>query len=332
MSNSPTSGLGTGGSLANDRTADDPTSTAISQIDDLIRQMSQLAPKAAVRDANATGGLIPGLKPTSAEDVSLFYTQNIQPLLTFRNELQQSQMGFVTLPDGTVMSKGELPPEQQAALDKANAVKYAQILNQFGLDQFNVMSKATSQANDVAQSDFTNKLGTWDRMLGLDKFGFDQATKKLDRWLGIQDQATKEAQLEQDAQKLAIPYGTTNGKTDFSGADLGAGVAGLASMAGIGGNTPVIRYPGTQTMDPIGTINTRSQAMGGGGAAPTLEMPAPLATAGNMPTPPQLSAGPAAPTLQLPPQLSMPAPAPGLPAWAPNTDQRPNNGRGIVAG
>lgn len=314
MSNSPTSGLGTGGSLAND-TSGDWQGVALSQLNDVLDALMQAKPDRNDPTFKSSDGSFDSAAYASAIGEWGKQYGNVQSSI---KNLQLSSMGLHTLPDGTMIASGDLSPDQQAQLDRANQTAYTDILNKFGLDQFNAVSKATDTANQTAQTDFTNRMDQWDRMLGLDKFGFDQATKKLDRWLGVQDQATKEAQLEQDAQKLAIPYGTSNGKTDFSGADLGAGVAGLASMAGIAGNTPVIRYPGTQTMDPIGTINTRSQAMGGGGAAPTLEMPAPLATAGNMPTPPQLSAGPAAPTLQLPPQLNLGAPAPGLTPWSPS--------------
>lgn len=239
--------------------------------------------------------------------------------------------GFHTLPDGSMIATGDLTPDQRAQLDQANKLAYQSTMRKLGLDQYDVTRTAINDENQRRQQEFQNQNDVWDRLLGLDKMSADQASKKLDRWLSIRQEADKGAQLQQTAQQEAIKYGTSPGKSSFSARDLGGIFERMAGLAGVDPNTPMLSYPGTQTMDPMADINNAAAAMGGGGAAPMLDFPQ-LATPGNMPTPPSFNSAGAPPMLSFPDQtdptkqphigapngMLLPPPAPGLSPWSPS--------------
>ena len=96
-----------------------------------------------------------------------------------------------------------------------------------------------------------------------------RAQGEIDRWLSGQQAATSDAQLQAQDQAKAMQYGTQPGKSSFSSADFGAGMQTLAGQAGIrDANAPIISYPGTETLDTLGTKQALAAQMGLGGTLP----------------------------------------------------------------
>lgn len=232
------------------------------------------------------------------------------------SKVQQSDMGLVQMTDGTYVSTGDLSPEEAAALNAANMNVYNETMARFGLSQYNLATQRTDRENGRRQADFENKVALGDKKLGLDQANLDSAIADLDRWVSGLQGANAAATLKQNAQQSAIKYGTTNGKTDFSANDLGGALGVLAGQAGISDmNAPLLRYPGVQTMDPMGDIAAAQAAFGTAGAAPMI--PRPTTTMADYPAAPDLlpdtTPMPSFPAMA-PPMLAVPTgqPAPQL--------------------
>lgn len=188
--------------------------------------------------------------------------------------LEKSELGLMEMPDGTMVPTGPMTPEQTAALNAANANVYNEVMNRFGLQSYNLATQRTDRENTRRQADFENKATAFDRGLAVDDQNLDSATAELSKWIAGQDAAQGAAGLKQNAQRSAIDYGTTGGKTSFSASDLGGGIGALARQAGVQDmNAPLLQFPGYQTMDPIGDIEAARTAYGTGGPAPMIPVP-----------------------------------------------------------
>jgi len=240
------------------------------------------------------------------DEVTL-WLEAVQQAATASASLKEFTQGRITMPDGTIRLLGTATPEELAVFEEANRQVYRNLLNQYGLDQYQV-------DKDRAQTDFQNKLDALDASLALDETRLDQATKKIDRQLAGQQESRQRAQLVSDTKRLAAPYATTAGKTSFSASDLGGSLLALAGQAGVDGRQSLLNYPALVTLDPEGDLS-RFDAQGGvSGPLPGIPD---LLTAGGAPGAPQLPGAPRllapeAPSslLQLAGQSGAPSPVP----------------------
>ena len=104
--------------------------------------------------------------------------------------------------------------------------------------------------NERAQQEFDNELARTTRSLSYDTINLDKASLEIDRFLSGLQESRGRAGLIADAQRSAIDYGTSNGKTDFSPSDLGSAFESMAGTLGLDPNAPLLSYSGTTTLNP----------------------------------------------------------------------------------
>jgi len=200
--------------------------------------------------------------------------------LETRIGLDQASAGLVSLDDGTIISESQyamLDPSARQQVDAAIANRNANLtnsyrtqLNELGLTQYDLSTSKVKEENDRLISDFNNKLAAVQQSLDFDNTNLRQAEAALDRALSGLGESRDRATLIQQAQQQQMMYGTSNGKTSFTGADLGGGVSALARQAGIGASDPVISYPGFTTMDPEGDMARFDAQFGVSGLLPAI--------------------------------------------------------------
>jgi len=251
-----------------------------------------------------------GAKPTPAEwtdngeldgegyrmDLAQWQTMLTSALET-RMGLDQASAGLVSLDDGTIISESQyamLDPSAKQQVDAAIANRNANLtnsyrtqLNELGLTAYDLSTSKVKEENDRLISDFNNKLAAVQQSLDFDNTNLRQAEASLDRALSGLAESRDRATLIQQAQQQQMMYGTQNGKTSFTGADLGGGVSALARQAGIGAGDPVISYPGFTTMDPEGDMARFDAQFGVSGLLPSI--PGLTTDRSQIPTAPGLS-------------------------------------------
>lgn len=226
------------------------------------------------------------------------WQKNYLDALKTVQSLQNASMGVAQLPDGSVVPIGDLTPEQADAINTSNLNNYTSLLNKYGLDSYSLIGDYVSGNNSNAVTDFNNKISALNAKMGIDSANLSSATADLSRWLDAQDVAENDQAAIAKAQQQVQQYGTTNGKTSFTGADLGGGVQALAAQANVAAGTPVIQYPGVETLNPVQDRLNSLAAMGISNTPPPI--PYPTVTAADIPPVPGLSNLPPPPTLQAP--------------------------------
>jgi len=183
-------------------------------------------------------------------------------------------------------------PNSDYQTDYENWAKKMQLLGSMVNAAQNVASKKDTA---VSQAQEQQRIG-----LAADSNATQRSVADINRYLGIQDESTKRANLQQQAREQVMKYGTSGGKTKFTAADFGGALAALAGQAGVGANDTLISYPGFQSMNPGADLAAYDQAGGVSGPAPSIA--APTFTGGNaLPTVASYaSAPPAAPTFTAP--------------------------------
>jgi len=183
-------------------------------------------------------------------------------------------------------------PNSDYQTDYENWAKKMQLLGSMVNAAQNVASKKDTA---VSQAQEQQRIG-----LAADSNATQRSVADINRYLGIQDESTKRANLQQQAREQVMKYGTSGGKTKFSAADFGGALSALAGQAGLGANDTIIAYPGFQSMNPGADLAAYDQSGGASGPAPSIA--APTFTGGNaLPTVASYaSAPPAAPTFTAP--------------------------------
>lgn len=183
-------------------------------------------------------------------------------------------------------------PNSDYQTDYENWAKKMQLLGSMVNAAQNVASKKDTA---VSQAQEQQRIG-----LAADSNATQRSVADINRYLGIQDESTKRANLQQQAREQVMKYGTSGGKTKFSAADFGGALSALAGQAGLGANDTIIAYPGFQSMNPGADLAAYDQAGGATGPAPSVA--AAQFTGGNtLPTVASYaSAPPAAPTFTAP--------------------------------
>lgn len=273
-----------------------PDTTAASQLDAILLQLESNPPKASdfPNGVDANGQTFAAAQGA--------WALAVDRLNTAAKNARYQTLGLTTLPDGSVVSTGSLTPDQQAQIANANANAYAKILNQYGLDQYNVYNTATDSYNKSATQDFDNRVAALNAGISLDNHDLASAQANLQRWLDGQSVATAVGTEQTAANDLISKYGSPSGQTSFTPNDLGSGVAALAAQGGMSANAPILQYPGVVNVDPLATRQAVMASLGLPQTAPML--PVPAVTAQNTP-PPQAPALLPPPS---PPQFAAPTP------------------------
>ena len=222
------------------------------------------------------------------------------------------EAGNLRLDDGTVITQAMLEnadpvTRQQYEMELASRRtayenEATTLLNEFALDQYSTNRTATNDANATANDDYRNRLDYLRERLDLEEMTIDQVTAEVARMLDGAGESRARTQLETETALAAAPFATRDGKTSFTGNDLGAAVTGLARIGGVRNpeTTPLISFPGTQRIDVRGTLQGYDQQYGVEGQLP--EIPKITIRPEDIPQAPTLQAGPAAPTL-IPPTV-----------------------------
>lgn len=197
--------------------------------------------------------------------------------------LRELESGFATLPDGTIVPIGSAGPELRAQIEAANERNYHQLLNRFNLDSYKTQ-------NDVAQAQFNNQISTFNAKRGLDQDAQSKAEARVNRQLGGLAESRARADLQTQSLLDAAPYASPSGKTAFSGPDIGAPAASWMSRLGLNPNESLLRFTGTQTIDPEGLMAKYDQGFGVNGELTGI--PDSLLGMGDIPAEPQFGAAP----------------------------------------
>lgn len=175
--------------------------------------------------------------------------------------MQQGAFGYVTLPDGTMMPTGDMTPEQRQIWDQANEAKYQNTLSALGIQQANLQA-------DRAQAGFNNSMDRINTATRIDDTRLRKSEQDITRALNGKGESRSRAEMIADTKLKAAPYATSNGKTSFSGNDLGSLLGEFSSFAGIDPNSSLLNYTGTSMIDPEADMGRFDEQFGVGGALP----------------------------------------------------------------
>ena len=234
------------------------------------------------------------------------WLENYQQALTIAQAQEELGAGLTRMQDGTIVSQADfamLDPQAQAQvqarqgqmqIDLDNA--WSDIVNKYGLTEFQTKQGAIESENQRRSTDFQNRMSEFDTRLGLDQMNQDTAAKQVDRQIAGMQESRGRAGLIQDAMDKAAGWATSGGKTSFTPADLGEAMKVIAQFGGIGANAPFLNFTGTRTIDPQALLTAQDEALGVTGQLPQipnlLTQPGQIPQApGTMPvpvTPPQL--------------------------------------------
>lgn len=246
-------------------------------IDATLRELMASPPQASDYTIDdGQGNQIPDTQAFKA--ASDAYHQHISDFLALRKSYSDQNAGMFTLPDGTIVTQAALDamdPATRAQVetqlanqntDRQN--KYNELMNSLGLTEFTTGQNSAGLENNRLSTDFQNQLGSYREKLALDQANQNTGLNKIDRQLRGMTEARSRAQVSMDALQAAAPWGTSGGKTSFSANDLGGGVAGLAGKGNLNPNTPLMNFPGVQTVDPNSMFNFYDNSLGVSGQLP----------------------------------------------------------------
>lgn len=197
--------------------------------------------------------------------------------------MAEFESGRMTLDDGTVITQEMLndPDPYVAAQWKQMWEGRRQQLensavnmfNEWQLDQYALDRESAQAENSRRTAEFNAAMTSIRERLARDQISLQQAQQEVDRILKGQQESRARADFETSTQLTAAPW-ATGGKTAFSPDDVGMGR--LAQLGGIRDTSaPVIRYPGSTTVDPRGAIqywDERGNVVGGTRPTPELSV------------------------------------------------------------
>lgn len=275
----------------------------LSHLQDLLDELTGTMPRKNDPEFNI-GGQFDGFTYSAAVQE---WTKGYNEAKKAYDAAKNFEAGLFQMPDGTLVPLDELDDTEIELVNKYNSQLYRNALSKFGLDEFAQARADIGAENDRRSTQFQDKLDEVRMSLGYDEAELARSAQELDRWLAGQDVAQEDAANIAAAKQQAMSYGTTNGKSSFTGNDLGGAVAALARQGGLSGDVPLLSYPGTQTLDPVGDRLASLAAMGISNAPP--QVPQLGTQRGSLPTAPDL--------------LQLPSGSGGMPPAAPPMLQFP---------
>jgi hypothetical protein len=150
-------------------------------------------------------------------------------------------------------------------------------------------SSQDTDPNATATQGFQNKVNALQSSLAYDQTNLSRAIADIDRFLGGQEESRARADTILSGQDMIRRWGTPEGKTGYSLADLGAGFEAAGAVSGIDSSKPFINYTGTTRIDPEADMRRYDQAMGVTGGIPGI--PGMITQPGQIPGAPDLDMG-----------------------------------------
>ena len=238
------------------------------------------------------------------------WLENYKQALTVAQLQEEMGAGLTRMQDGTIVSQADfamLDPAAQAQVQARQAQvqidldnAWADIVNTYGLTEFQTKQGAIQSENARRSTEFQNRMSEFDTRLGLDQMNQDTAAKQVDRQLSGMQESRGRAGLIQDAMDKAAGWATSGGKKSFTPADLGEAMKVIAQFGGIGANTPFLNFTGTRTIDPQALLTAQDEALGVSGQLP--QIPNLLTQPGQIPQAPGTMPVPLNPPQMLYPQ------------------------------
>lgn len=240
------------------------------------------------------------MEPTTAqypdpEDFAIAHeawAEELSGVADTASKLRDLSGGVVKMPDGSFVPWGTLPADQQAAIQQANDQIFKQLQQKYGLDQFQAET-------DRTQADFQNQMARVGASTNIDDTNLQKSSQDIDRFLSGLSESRNRADLISSTQLKAAPYTTANGKTSFTGADLGGAVSGLAAFLGLDPGQALLNYPGTVNVDPQSLLTQFDTQFGVTGEIPKsaqlITTPDMIPAAPNLPSYPSNTLTPIAP-------------------------------------
>ena len=165
------------------------------------------------------------------------------------------------------------PQEYQDPLEYQAAVaQWAQTISSLA----SASRSLNPDAKDPAQQKFENDSTTFANQIRKGELDLETAGKRVDRMLNGMAESRNRADTIARGQEQIGKYGTTPGKTSFSGRDLGAAFDGVVGAMGLKPTDSLINYSGTQRIDPAADMLAGDRALGVGGSLPEIGRPAVL--------------------------------------------------------
>lgn len=273
------------------------------------------------------------------EDPTAGTFEQVPALLRAAQDATLLESGSVKLDDQTLITSDMLnhpDPLVRAQYEQAFLTRQHEIeeqsriaLNAYNLDEYTLGRQRALDMDATAIAQHNAELATVRERLARDEISIEQASTEIDRILSGQQESRARADLITSSQQAAAPYGTTGGKSSFTGADLGAGATATLRQLGHAnpGQAEAIRFPGTITMDPARLMAEGDAALGVDRPLPEIpqisvsdaDIPRAPRLSGTSSVPlPQLTGPKGVPTIQLTPELL--ARLFGAPAESPSPD------------
>jgi hypothetical protein len=216
----------------------------------------------------------------SDPDEKAFLREELAGLQSSLDDAIDLAAGRLTLSDGTVITTEMLNnPDPAVAAQYLQAFttrqseienQNAALLNSYNLAEYDRGRERINDANTNALATYNASMSSIRERLARDEIDIERAGQEVDRAIyGLQESRSR-AEFEQKTAMEAAPYGTVNGKTNFTGNDLGSGVATLQRQSGANPNTDVIRFPGSITLNPGEMLARGDQQFGVTGPLPTI--------------------------------------------------------------
>ena len=236
--------------------------------------------------------------PEAWTEAMSFWKDSIGGISDTYKTLKGSAEGWAELPDGTVIALADATPEQRIAIRTSNENLYRSALNDFNLTEYDLRSKATQDERDRIQDEFDNKMESYRADIEFDGLNLTKASEEISRFLQGKQESRARAEMIQDQKDMEREWGTTGGKTSFTGTELGGAISKLMQLSGVDPNSTAIRYPGYTTLDVEGDLAKLDADLGVTGQIP--QVPSLITNPASKPAPPSLPAGPSAPSLFTP--------------------------------
>lgn len=150
-------------------------------------------------------------------------------------------------------------------------------------------SSQDTDPNDTATQGFQNKVNALQSSLAYDSTNLSRAIADIDRFLGAQEESRARADTIMAGQDMVRRWGTPEGKTGYSLADLGAGFESAGKVSGVDTSKPFINYTGTIRIDPEADMRRYDQSLGATGTVPGV--PGMITQPGQVPGAPDLDMG-----------------------------------------
>jgi len=189
--------------------------------------------------------------------------------------------GNVTLQDGTIITSAMLNnPDpvvaqqyQQAFADRATAIENenAAVMNAYNMQGYNAQRASVADQNSNAIAQYNAQMASIRERLARDQIDITRASTEIRRALEGMQESRSRTELETKTALEVAPWATSGGKTEFSGDDLGGALAQLQRQGGGNSSQPIVKFPGTITIDPTAAMAKRDAELGVTG--PLAEVP-----------------------------------------------------------